>query len=147
MNHAEYSPGFHFEEMIDIPTKDIKLFASLVGDVNPIHHDLATAMHRGYEGLVACGPHVASLLAALLTKQFSPLGPMLGLGFNARFTRPYRVGPALFSWTVVNSRQSSKNNGLILRLNGTVQQGAVGIIQATSTVLIMFETGPAVHHG
>ena len=147
MNHAEYSLGYHFEEMIDISPKDIKLFASLVGDVNPIHHDLATATHRGYEGLVACGPHVASLLAALLTKQFAPLGPMLGLGFNARFTCPYRGGPALFSWIVVNSRQSRKNNGLILRLNGSVQQGALGIIQATSTVLILCKADSAVHYG
>lgn len=147
MNQAEYLPGFHFEEMIDISPKDINLFASLVGDVNPIHHDPATATHRGYEGLVACGPHVASLLAALLTKQYAPLGPMLGLGFNARFTRPYRGGPALFSWTVVNGRQSTKNSGFILRLNGSVQQGVVGVIQATSTVLILGEGEPAVHHG
>lgn len=75
MNHAEYSVGFHFEEVIDIPTNEIRSFASLVGDVNPIHHDLDAATSRGYDGLVACGPHVASLLAALLTKQFAPPGP------------------------------------------------------------------------
>lgn len=75
MNRADYSLGFHFEEVIDIPTNDICSFASLVGDVNPIHHDLDAATSRGYDGLVACGPHVASLLAALLTKQFAPPGP------------------------------------------------------------------------
>jgi acyl dehydratase len=67
MNRAEYSVGFRFAETISIPSTDIKSFASLVGDINPIHHDLSEATRRGHDGLIACGPHIASLLAALLT--------------------------------------------------------------------------------
>lgn len=62
---------------------------------------------------------------------------MFGLSFNSCFTSPYRDEPALFTWTVVNARHSVKNNCLILRLTGSVQQGAAKIIQAASTVLIL----------
>jgi len=137
MNRAEYSVGFRFAETINIPSTDIKSFASLVGDINPIHHDLSEATRRGHDGLIACGPHIASLLAALLTRQFSPLDPMLGLAFNARFTHPYRDGPACFAWTVKSRRESLKNHGWILRLKGEILQNELTVMQAMSTVLIL----------
>jgi acyl dehydratase len=108
----------------------IRAFATMSGDFNPIHHDENHARQLGYAGLVACGPHVTSLMMGLLSR-FTQRHDALGLGFDFRFVKAIPEGMALtLAWTVSACRYKPSLAGHVVEVDGAATDPA-GIAYTT----------------
>lgn len=110
--------GERLERRVVFDEPAIRAFATMSGDRNPIHHDADHARRLGYAGLVACGPHVTSLLMGLLSK-FTQRHDALGLGFDFRFVKAIPEGIVLtLAWTVSACRYKPSLAGYIVEIDG-----------------------------
>lgn len=88
---------------------DIQAFASVSGDVNPLHLDAAYANETLFHGMIAHGMWGGALISALLGTQFPGPGTIY-LEQVLHFSKPVRVGDTLtVTVTVVSKDDANKH--------------------------------------
>jgi len=113
--------GESFEHTETLNEETISAFARSIGDLNPLHHDRLAAGASRFGGIIASGPHYASILLALAATYFSRSTSMVGLEFSFKFLAPARPGDALrFRWEVIDVAWNEKLKGDIVSLAGSV---------------------------
>ena len=129
--------SFKREVLFDAP--GIAAFATSCGDTNPLHHDPAYAAASRFGGIIASGPHVTSLLMAMVAAFFEPLGPGVGLGFTFRLRAAVRAGDLVtMGWTIKGVVAKRSLGGHIISLEGQVRRpGGAVAVAATGEVLGM----------
>lgn len=116
--------GERLERRAVFDAATIRAFATMSGDRNPIHHDEVHARRLGYAGLIACGPHVTSLLMGLLSR-FTQQHDALGLGFEFRFVKAIPEGVELtLAWTVSACRYKPSLAGYVVEVEGGAADAA-----------------------
>ena len=80
--------GFKFERYIS--TEDVKRFAEVVGDLNPIHLDVQFAEKSLFKGRIVHGAFLASLISKILGMDFPGQGTVY-ISQNSIFKRPVFV--------------------------------------------------------
>jgi len=130
--------GESFEHTQTLSEEEITAFARSVGDHNPLHHDHAVAGASRYGGIIACGPHYASILISQTATHFSRGTTMVGLEFSLSFVAPALPGVELrFRWEVTDVVWKEKLNGEIVSLSGSVSDAAGKLLlRATGKVLV-----------
>jgi acyl dehydratase len=110
---------------------DIRRFATLSGDPNPLHHDEPTARASRFGGLIASGAHLAALLTGGCAGFTTPRGPCLGLEFSYQFRKAARAGETLrLSWEVTAIEPSEKLDGDVLTLRGEIRDASGTLLVA-----------------
>lgn len=84
--------GQGFQRAVCFQAEDVARFATLAGDLNPLHHDADFASRSRFGGLIACGAQISSVLAAAVATSLSALLPSLGLKTCFRFHRAVLAG-------------------------------------------------------
>jgi acyl dehydratase len=121
--YARIGESFEHTETLDEET--ISEFARSIGDLNPLHHDRVAAAASRFGGIIACGPHCASILLSQVANYFSRSTSMLGLEFFLKFQAPARPGEVLrFRWGVTGVAWNEKLRGDIVSLAGSVCNSA-----------------------
>ena len=140
-NAVRIEVGETFSRKVAFDAQGIAAFATLCGDTNPLHHDAAYAAASRFGGIIACGPHVTSLLMALTASHFAPRGPGVGLGFTFRLRSAVRAGETVtMRWRVTAVTRKETLRGSIIQLVGeVVRPGGVIAITATGETLAMDE--------
>ena len=116
--------GDTFAKTVTIDAASIRTFATLAGDMNPLHHDEAAAALGPYGALIVSGPQLVSLLMGIDATHFSQAGEALGLGFDFKFVRAVPAGTRLeFSWTVTRCDYKPSLAGWIVAVEGAVRGG------------------------
>ena len=114
--------GESFEHIQTLDEETISAFAHSIGDSNPLHHDPQAAGASRFGGIIASGPHYASILLAQAAAYFSRSASMVGLEFSFKFKAPVRPGDALrFRWEVMDVVWNDKLKGDIVSLEGSVR--------------------------
>ena len=111
---------------VTLDEASIRAFATLCGDLNPLHHDAEFAKTTRFGGIIACGPHYLSLLMGLMATHYSQNGPQVGIEFQTHFLKPVRPGDTIeLKWVVTHTVPKSK--GTIIALDGSItnEQGEV----------------------
>jgi 3-hydroxybutyryl-CoA dehydratase len=80
--------GFSFERYIS--AEDVKQFAGIVGDTNPIHIDAAYAEQSFFKGRIVHGAFLAGLISKILGVDFPGEGTVY-ISQNTLFKRPVFV--------------------------------------------------------
>ena len=130
--------GEKISAQVTLTEAEITEFARLCGDTNPLHSDQTYASQTRFGGIIACGPHHASLLMGLVASHFSKTAAMLGLEFSFHFRKAVRPGETLdLRWEVVAVMPKASLAGEIVSLEGRItnQQG-VEVLAATGKVLV-----------
>lgn len=138
---ANIEVGETFSREVFFDAAGIAAFATACGDTNPLHHDPAYAAGTRFGGIIACGPHVTSLLMALTAAHFAPRGPGVGLGFTFRLRSAVRAGETVaMRWRVASVTPKASLGGRVVRLDGEVVRpdGTVAVT-ATGETLAMDE--------
>ena len=71
--------GETFSATLALSADSVKTFATLVNDLNPLHHDEAYAAQSRFGGLIASGTQPTAHFMALLATHFSTYAQPLGL--------------------------------------------------------------------
>lgn len=80
--------GFSFERFIS--AEDVRQFAAIVGDTNPIHLDAAFAENSFFKGRIVHGAFLAGLISKILGVDFPGEGTVY-ISQNTSFKRPVFV--------------------------------------------------------
>jgi acyl dehydratase len=93
--------GEVFEKTMTFDEDGARAFATLVGDLNPIHHDAAFAAASRFGGLIISGTQSVAVLMAMTATFLSARGAALGLDYQFRFRKGVRMGETChLAWTV-----------------------------------------------
>ena len=115
------SEGFTVSRLLALSPEDIIAGACFLDDRNPLHHDPVAAAASRFGGLIASGPHIAGLHAAMAATELSAYGAPLGLEFTIRYAAPVKPGTLTLTWTVTSVEPKPSLDGHFLRLSGEVR--------------------------
>lgn len=95
-NHTfdEITLGQTAEYSKQVTADDIRLFAAVSGDVNPVHLDAAYAATTPFGGCIAHGMLSGAIISAAIAMRLPGPGSIY-LGQSLRFTLPVRPGDTL----------------------------------------------------
>jgi len=130
--------GERIEGQVALSGEEIANFARLCGDQNPLHHDEEYARQTRFGGIIACGPHMTSLMMGMVATHFSRETAMLGLEFTFHFRKAVLADePITIAWEVMTVRPKASLGGELVTLEGQAsnQQGQV-VLTGTGKVLI-----------
>jgi acyl dehydratase len=131
--------GETFGSTLALSPETVKSFATLVNDLNPLHHDDAYAAQSRFGGLIASGTQPTAYFMALLATHFSQYAQPLGLEFDIKLKRAAHARDVLtFEWRVVEAHWKASLNGDLVKLEGTaVNQNGETLVVGRSTILVM----------
>ncbi|WP_322051151.1 MaoC family dehydratase [Paraburkholderia bannensis] len=131
--------GETFGATLALSPDSVKSFATLVNDLNPLHHDDAYAAQSRFGGLIASGTQPTAHFMALLATHFSQYAQPLGLEFDMKLKRAAHANDVLtFEWRVVDAYWKSSLNGDLVKLEGTTKnQHGDTLVVGHSTILVM----------
>jgi acyl dehydratase len=124
---------------LSLPVESIKSFATLVNDMNPLHHDDAYAAQSRFGGIIASGTQPTAHFMAVLATHFTRYAQSLGLEFDIKLKKAVHAGDTLtFSWRVVEAYWKPSLNGDIATLEGSVvnQRGEIALT-GRAIILVM----------
>jgi predicted Fe-S protein YdhL (DUF1289 family) len=131
--------GESFEATLALRPDSIKHFATLVNDLNPLHHDDAYARASRFGSLIASGTQPTAHLMAMLATHFSKDAQPLGLEFGIRLTRAVKADDTLtMHWQVTEAKWKASLNGDLVKLEGGASnQLGEPVMKATATIVVM----------
>ena len=135
--------GETFAQRTRLTADAIRDFATVVGDHNPLHHDVAAARAAGYDGLIASGTQLGSILMAMTATHFAQpaadgrLRLGLGLGFELTFRGPVVADEDIeLRWSVTDVSWKESLAGWLTLLAGDARAGERLLLAATGTLLV-----------
>jgi acyl dehydratase len=131
--------GERFSSTLTLSADSVKSFATLVNDLNPLHHDDAYAAQSRFGGLIASGAQPTAHFMALLATHFSQYAQPLGLEFDIKLKKAVHAHDTLtMSWRVRDAWWKPSLNGDLTQLDGSVvnQRGETALLGA-ATILVM----------
>lgn len=122
----ELSVGQSAETHHVVGAADIEAFASVSGDVNPVHLDDAYAKTTPFGGRIAHGMLGASYISAVIGNRLPGPGAIY-LSQSLRFRRPVRIGDPLTARVTIKALDAAKGHATletVCQVNGrTVIEG------------------------
>ena len=137
--------GETFSATLALSVESVKSFATLVQDLNPLHHDDDYAAQSRFGGLIASGTQPSAHFMALLATHFSTYAQPLGLEFDIKLKKAVRATDRLsINWRVRDAWWKPSLNGDLTQLDGhVVNQHGETVLVGTSTILVMPKPGAA----
>jgi len=116
-----------------ISDSDIRTFADLSGDTNPVHLDEEAGKNSRFGKRVAHGMLSASLISAVLGKQLPGEGSIY-LGQNLKFKAPVFIDDVVTVTVEVTALREDK--GIVTLKTTCTNQGGTVVIDGEATVLV-----------
>ncbi|MBP0588756.1 MaoC family dehydratase [Paraburkholderia sp. LEh10] len=135
--------GETFGTTLSLSADSIKSFATIVNDLNPLHHDDEYAAQSRFRGLIASGTQPTAHFMALLATHFSTYAQPLGLEFDIKLKKAVHSGDTLtFTWRVIGAFWKASLNGDLTQLEGSAfNQRSETVLLGKSTILVMPKPG------
>jgi acyl dehydratase len=137
--------GESFSSTLTLSTDSVKSFATLVNDMNPLHHDDAYAEQSRFGGLIASGTQPTAHFMALLATHYSQYAQPLGLEFDIKLKKAVHAQDTLtMTWRVRDAWWKPSLNGDLTQLDGSVvNQRGETVLLGASTILVMPKSAQA----
>jgi len=116
-----------------ITEEDVKLFATITGDNNPIHLDEEYAKKTIFKGRVAHGFLTAGMISAVLGTRLPGPGSIY-LSQTLKFTAPVRIGDTITCEVEVIKKIEEKN--LLILKTTCKRHDEVNVIEGEATTLL-----------
>ncbi|MCK8058663.1 MULTISPECIES: MaoC family dehydratase [unclassified Fusibacter] len=120
----------HFEKTIS--ETDVYMFAGITGDLNPVHINESIAKESLFQGRIAHGMLVSSLISTVLGMHLPGPGTIY-LGQNLRFMAPVKIGDTIKATVTVTEMDLEKNR---ISVN-TICTNSNGKVVVDGTALVM----------
>ena len=123
--------GFKTTHTKTITEEDVRLFAGVSGDYNPIHMNDEFAKKTFFHGRIAHGAFAEALLSAAMAKL---PGLVIFISQSVNFVRPVKIGDTIAAVAEVIKMQ--KNKGILILKNVCVNQNGEVVVEGKSVVRI-----------
>jgi acyl dehydratase len=135
--------GDTFEGDFTFTAESITRTATLLGDMNPVHHTASPA----YGTVIASGAHIAGLLMSLGAARITERSPSLGRTWNFRFRAPVLAGDHMHAVIRITAIEPHRRGPMIsFAGEGTVERNGERIVVATTDgTAILLESHDAPH--
>ncbi|MDQ8154024.1 MAG: MaoC family dehydratase [Gemmatimonadota bacterium] len=138
MRFEEMRVGLSAERSRTVSEDDVRRYAELTGDFNPVHVDAAVAAKSRFGGLIAHGMLSAGYISAVLGMDLPGPGAIY-LGQTMRFTRPVRPGDTVTARVEVTEVIEAKRR---LKAATTCRnQHGETVLEGEATILMPEESG------
>jgi acyl dehydratase len=133
------TPGELISDALVLSPDSVKSFATLVNDLNPLHHDEAYAAQSRFGGLIASGTQPSAHFMALLATHYSRFAQPLGLEFDIKLKKAVHANDTLtMTWRVRDAWWKPSLHGDLTQLDGSVvNQRGETVLLGTATILVM----------
>lgn len=134
--------GERFGRTVRWTEDEVRRFADLAGDANPMHHDAAFAAATPVGGLIASGTQTVSAMMGSFASWFTRRDDgvardALGMGFSFTLRAPVHVGdPLRIDWEVVSRTYRPRHRGWVVTARGTASTPAGVALEAEGTGLV-----------
>lgn len=129
--------GHNFSTTHAFNVEEVKAFATLAGDDNPLHHDAEFAASTPIGDLIASGTHTSSLMMGAVASHFSGTGGALGVHFSFELLSPVFAHERVTIRWEVTTVMPRRRGGTFVSLTGTLcADDPAPRVQATAKVLI-----------
>lgn len=133
--------GTRIEQGLMLDEAAIRAGATLIGDLNPLHHDAAYAASTRFGGLIASGAHTAALLAGMigarLVQDSAKVGTVVGMDYRVQFRAPVPVDRAMrMEWVV--TAVEPRRSGHRVRLTGRIADADSGAVAIEAEMTCLF---------
>lgn len=137
------TPGARFERVVTFDEASARAFATLVGDLNPFHHDPAFAQASRFGGLIVSGTQTTAMMLAMTATYLSRYGPSLGLRSEFKFRRGVPMGETVrMGWTIVSVTPKPRLGDLVSLEGGMVMISTGELaVSGTSTAVLLRHGG------
>ena len=138
--YEEFEPGRSFQTAVRTVTEgDIRGFAALSGDRNPIHLDAAAARASGFPGPIAHGALGVAVATGLISQADLTQGTLIALlEIRWAFKAPVLAGDALSVRLQVVERQETRSPDRgIVRLEASVVNQDGEVVQEGTLVELL----------
>jgi len=107
LTYDEISIGQTADYSKQVEETDIRMFAAVSGDVNPVHLDEAFAAGTMFGGRIAHGMLTGAVISAALAMELPGPGTIY-LGQTMRFLRPVKIGDRISVHLEVTAKRDDK---------------------------------------
>ncbi len=136
--------GERFGGTVRLSADEIRSYARLIGDHNPMHHDEGFARASRFGSLIASGPHLGSIMLGMFATHFTRSDDgiaraSLGMQFDTRFAAPVRPDDDIvIAWHIVERTWKPRLVGWVVKVLGTARSARHGtLIECTGTGVVM----------
>lgn len=134
--------GERFGRTVCWTEDEVRAFADLAGDANPMHHDAGFAASTPVGGLIASGTQTVSAMMGTFASWFTRRDDgvardALGMGFSFSLRAPVFAGDTLrIDWEVVSRTYRPRHRGWVVTARGTASTPAGVTLEAEGTGLV-----------
>ncbi len=129
--HADlFKIGDSFTKDVTFDRDGIIAFATLAGDLNPLHHDETLARASRFKSLIASGTQTSSVMVGALATYVSERASAVGLEFSVKLKKAVLADEqTTIAWEVTSIEWKPSLNGHIVIFEGTMRnsQGVVAL--------------------
>lgn len=132
------TPGARFERFVTFDEASAQAFATLAGDLNPIHHDRDFAKTSRFGGLIVSGTQTTAMMLGMTASFLAQFGPCVGLDAKFRFRRAVPMGETVrMQWTVTSAAEKPRL-GTLVTMEGTLTLASgETALSGTSTAVLL----------
>jgi acyl dehydratase len=130
--------GESFTKTYIFDSVGIAAYATMAGDMNPLHHDRMIAEASRFESLIASGTQTSGVMLGALATYVSARASAVGLEFSMRLKKAIRAGEATtIAWTITSIEEKPSLGGDIVVFDGTLyNQDGVAALSAIGSNLV-----------
>lgn len=140
-NAIPFEVGETFTRSIVFDAESIQAFATMAGDMNPLHHDIQAAQASRFKGLIASGTHTLGLMLGALATYISGRSSAVGLEFSVRLKKAIRAGETTkVIWTVTDIAPKPSLGGDIVTFSGELFNECGTIALSVTTTNLIFHS-------
>ena len=142
-----FAVGDGVQRRFEFTVENIRHYAVLTGDENPLHHDQTVAATSRFGCLIACAGQPISLMTGALATFLTERGGALGLEFSFRMRRAVKAGDVLrLTWTIESIASDQRRLGDVAMVAGVLasEHGEASIL-ADAKALILRSSGDERH--
>lgn len=118
---THFQTGETFSKTVTFDIDSVSRFATLTGDLSPLHHDAEFSKNTRFKGLIVSATQSSSIMMGMVATFLTQRTGALGLEFNYQFKKAVMAGETtVMQWTIVSIEENPSLRGDLISFKGVL---------------------------